>query len=660
MRLRQRNLNDITDALSGARAPQPRARRTHRAILDGEIVAFDDDGRPELRARCSGACTSAPRARHAGWRRSTPVTYMIFDLLWLDGHPLMRAALQRAARARWRRSASTRRALADAPSTSPATARSCWRRPRSRGSRASSPSAWTRRYEPGGAQRRVGEDQERRAPGARDRRLDAGRGQRGASASARCCVGVYATDGALRYAGRVGTRLHRGGARPLAALLAPLRARRLAVRRRRASRRARRRSSSRELVAEVEFSEWTATGMLRHPSYKGLREDKPARRRARARAEPRAATVATRQRRRPRAEAVQPRQGAVSARPASPSATSSTTTRASRRCCSRTCAAAADAQALARRRRRASSSSRSTRPRTARTGCARRRSRRERAASRSTTCSPRTAPTLVWLANLAALELHTPLLARADVDRAPDDDRLRPRPGRAGDGRGVLRRSRCCCSGMFDGPRPAVLRRRPRAPRGCRSTCRSTRRTSTFAQTSRSPRRSPSCWRRQMPDLVVAHRPRRSATGKVLVDWIAERRAARRRSASTRCAPAERPTVSTPLTWDEVRARADACEEPDVRDRRGAGARRRARRPLRARRVACAGASRVVTSVPCGRCASCWTGCGSLRRNASRRAANGRWRPSTTASAATRTRSPSPSRPRSRPSDGAWLTARRR
>ncbi|MEZ4546807.1 MAG: hypothetical protein R3B51_03415 [Thermodesulfobacteriota bacterium] len=31
-----------------------------------------------------------------------------------------------------------------------------------------------------------------------------------------------------------------------------------------------------ELVAEVEFTEWTDDNLLRHPSFKGLREDKPA------------------------------------------------------------------------------------------------------------------------------------------------------------------------------------------------------------------------------------------------------------------------------------------------------------------------------------------------------------------------------------------------
>ena len=29
-------------------------------------------------------------------------------------------------------------------------------------------------------------------------------------------------------------------------------------------------------VAEVEFTEWTREGIMRHPSYKGLRDDKPA------------------------------------------------------------------------------------------------------------------------------------------------------------------------------------------------------------------------------------------------------------------------------------------------------------------------------------------------------------------------------------------------
>ena len=88
LRLHSRNGLDIT-----ARYPElarlNRALSHHRAILDGEVVAFDADGPPELRARCSAACTSPPRAPVRRLARELPVTYVIFDLLWLDGHSLM-------------------------------------------------------------------------------------------------------------------------------------------------------------------------------------------------------------------------------------------------------------------------------------------------------------------------------------------------------------------------------------------------------------------------------------------------------------------------------------------------------------------------------------------------------------------------------------------
>jgi bifunctional non-homologous end joining protein LigD len=79
-------------------------------------------------------------------------------------------------------------------------------------------------------------------------------------------------DGALRYAGKVGTGFTREILRDLSARLAPLR-----------------RSDSPfadsprlrsatwvepRLVAQVGFTEWTRDGRLRHPRYLGLREDK--------------------------------------------------------------------------------------------------------------------------------------------------------------------------------------------------------------------------------------------------------------------------------------------------------------------------------------------------------------------------------------------------
>ena len=87
MRLHSRNLLDITP-----RYPEVgrlnRALSHHRAVLDGEIVALDAEGRPSfgaLQRRMHVGSESAVRRL----AKETPVTYVIFDLLWLDGHSLM-------------------------------------------------------------------------------------------------------------------------------------------------------------------------------------------------------------------------------------------------------------------------------------------------------------------------------------------------------------------------------------------------------------------------------------------------------------------------------------------------------------------------------------------------------------------------------------------
>jgi bifunctional non-homologous end joining protein LigD len=93
LELRDAELEDI-----GARWPEvhrlSRQIGAHDAVLDGELVVFDADGRPDrerLARRAKGGSDSAIRRR----AREYPATYVIFDLLFLDGEGLVGAPYKR-------------------------------------------------------------------------------------------------------------------------------------------------------------------------------------------------------------------------------------------------------------------------------------------------------------------------------------------------------------------------------------------------------------------------------------------------------------------------------------------------------------------------------------------------------------------------------------
>jgi bifunctional non-homologous end joining protein LigD len=92
VRLMSRTQNDLT-----AQFPElgslPRFVKAERAILDGEIAALDEEGRPSfsLMQQRTGFRTGKRRMPR---REGVPVIYYAFDLLYLDGFDLRRVALE--------------------------------------------------------------------------------------------------------------------------------------------------------------------------------------------------------------------------------------------------------------------------------------------------------------------------------------------------------------------------------------------------------------------------------------------------------------------------------------------------------------------------------------------------------------------------------------
>ena len=286
LRIESRNLNDVS-----ARYPELRALGlqlgTREAVLDGEIVAFDEHGRPSFeRLQRRMHISSASVVRRLA--DEAPVSYLIFDLLYLDGHTMMALSYRE------------RRALLE-------------------GLELKGPAWQTPAYHAGEGRELLAAAAEQRLEGVVAKRLDSpyrpgkrteewlkiknvnrqelviggwlpGKGARAGRLGA-LLMGYYEPEGAagecgqdehgqdpnslvLRYAGRVGTGFNDQELERLGRELA-----------------ARARDSSPftgiqpprgsrfvepELVAEIEFSQWTQDRILRHSSYKGLREDKPA------------------------------------------------------------------------------------------------------------------------------------------------------------------------------------------------------------------------------------------------------------------------------------------------------------------------------------------------------------------------------------------------
>jgi bifunctional non-homologous end joining protein LigD len=89
LRLESRNLRDITASYPEL-AALAEALSRREAVLDGEIVAFGDDGRPSFE-RLQRRMHVTGRDAVAALAAEIPVVYAIFDLLQIDGESMLAA-----------------------------------------------------------------------------------------------------------------------------------------------------------------------------------------------------------------------------------------------------------------------------------------------------------------------------------------------------------------------------------------------------------------------------------------------------------------------------------------------------------------------------------------------------------------------------------------
>jgi len=94
-RLVSRNQNDFTAGFPEVARAIPEAVRAKRAVLDGEIVALDPEGRPSfsLMQQRTGMDTARP-GKIGIARRDVPIVFYVFDLPWLEGYSLMKVDLE--------------------------------------------------------------------------------------------------------------------------------------------------------------------------------------------------------------------------------------------------------------------------------------------------------------------------------------------------------------------------------------------------------------------------------------------------------------------------------------------------------------------------------------------------------------------------------------
>ena len=240
-------------------------------VLDGEIVALGEDGRPSFARLQHRMHVSNQREAH---RRaaSDPITFVAFDVLYLHGRSLLSATYDER-RAMLESLHLSGQTFITTDSFRDVSGQDILAAAVQNGLEGVVAKRRDSAYRPGRRQSDWVKVKSFRTQEAVIGGWTEGRGERASSLGA-LLLGIPADNG-LRYIGKVGTGFSESARLSLLEELVPLAtssspfAPPLP-----AADAAKARFVSPELVGEVEFGEWTAAGRLRHPTWRGLRRDK--------------------------------------------------------------------------------------------------------------------------------------------------------------------------------------------------------------------------------------------------------------------------------------------------------------------------------------------------------------------------------------------------
>lgn len=246
--------------------------RVRRAVLDAEVVALDAAGRPSF-ARLQQRINLARAADVARVARGVPVQLICFDLLQLDGERLVdRPYEERRELLETLVDEAGLDARVQVPPSLGQDFAAAMEVSRAMGMEGLVAKRLGSRYHPGARSEQWVKIKVVKAQEVVVIGWKAGQGSRDGALGS--LVMAVPRDGGLHYAGRVGTGFSQAALAEAARLLEPLRRRDCPVP-----------DVPRpdtvgvtwvepELVGEVEYMDWTPTGRIRHPSWRGWRPDR--------------------------------------------------------------------------------------------------------------------------------------------------------------------------------------------------------------------------------------------------------------------------------------------------------------------------------------------------------------------------------------------------